>query len=137
MYPVLALFSAMFIAGNALDHHGLTVLPVAVCLALVTAAVTWCETLVMRTGLQESSEGFINHSNLGTTVLPLSRIEQFQSRRIGLVDRVYAVSADGVGTPIQGLSQGQPVVWDDGESHDIVGVLNTRLAVLKADGASR
>lgn len=137
VYPVLTLFSAVFIAGNALDHDGLTLFPALVCLVLVAPAMSWCETRVMRTGLQESSEGFVNHGNLGSSVLPLRRIEQFQSRRIGLVDRVYAIGTDGVATPIQGLSQGQPVVWHDGESRDIVGVLNARLAVLKADGTSR
>jgi hypothetical protein len=135
MYPAIAVFGVVFVAGNAHDTGSFPVTLTGIYVVAALAVVAWCERVVVRTGLDECPEGFVNRSNFGARMLPLQDVEHFQSRRLRRVDRVYAVRRDGSATPIQGLTQGQPIVWDAGESRDIVGVLNERLDARRAAGA--
>ena len=103
-------------------------LPVAVvCAGFLGAAIIWGERVTIKTGLEESPAGFIDHRNFGSRRLTFEDIERFDHRKTLSVDRVYAVRRDGKGVPIQGLVQGRRMIWDGGETNDIVGVLNDRL----------
>lgn len=98
------------------------------CAGVVVAGVWWGERVIIKTGLEECPHGFIDRRNFGSRVLMFADIERFDHRKVLSVDRVFAVRADnGRGDPIQGLVQGRRVVWEGGETHDIVGVLNERL----------
>lgn len=98
--------------------------------------VGWCERVVVRTGLQECPEGFVNRSNFGSQLLRLPDVERLEGRETGTIDRVYAIRRDGSAAPIQGLAGGRPIVWDGGQSRDIVDVLNDRLDARRAVGTA-
>ena len=127
LYPAIVVLGVIFVLGNAHDTGSFPVTVTAIYVVAALILVGWCERVVVRTGLDECPEGFVNRSNFGGKVLRLQDVERFESRKTGTINRVYAVRRDGSSAPIQGLTQGQPIVWDGGESRDIVSVLNERL----------
>jgi hypothetical protein len=58
---------------------------------------------------------------------PWEDVVEFDHRRAGTWDRVFAKLADGRARVVPAVLQGQRVAWDGGETRDIVGVLNERL----------
>ena len=78
-------------------------------------------------GVQETSEGIVNRRLLATRHWSWAEIEEVKSVR----SRVFLVLRSGMAIPVIGIAQGYRVTWSNGETRDIVGVLNERL------GASR
>jgi hypothetical protein len=137
MYPAIVIFGAIFVVGSAHDSGSFPVTLAGIYVVAALVVVGWCERVVVRTGLQECPEGFVNRSNFGSQLLRLQDVARFESRKTVTIDRVYAVRRDGSAAPIQGLAEGQPIVWDGGESREIVGVLNERLEARRVAGAAR
>jgi hypothetical protein len=108
-------------------------LPVALVLVvLFSAVITWGEWRGVKQGLYESELGLTCVHFYGSLVLPWDEIAAFEHRKAGTWDRVYARLRDGRFRPLPTVLQGQRVVWDGGETRDIVGVLNERLAELRS-----
>ena len=59
-------------------------------------------------------------------------MDRFEHQRQGTHDIVYVRLTDGNRRRLTNLLQGQRVLWDGGETKDIVGVLNERLAEWRA-----
>lgn len=128
LYAYAAIGAAVTVLATAIDSKTFPVLVAAIGGAGFVAVVLWGERVVMKTGLEECPHGFIDHKNFGSRLLRLEDIQRFDHRRVLSVDRVYAVRVQGDrGDPIQGLIQGRRIVWDGGETDDIVDVLNARL----------
>jgi hypothetical protein len=138
-YVVYGCFAVVAVLGTARDNaHGCAncwseTQAAALFGALLVVAVVWGELVVIKTGLEECQAGFIDHHNFGSRVLRLQDIERFDHRKSGRLERVFAVREhDGKGIPIQGLFQGRRVAWQDGDTDDIVAVLNERLLARRA-----
>jgi hypothetical protein len=128
IYAYAALGVAATVLATAFDSHAFPVSVAAIGAAALVAVLIWGERVLTKTGLEECSQGFVDHTNLGSRLLLLQDIEHFDHRRVLSVDRVYAVRAPGNrGDPIQGLIQGRRIIWDGGETCDIVKELNARL----------
>jgi Bacterial PH domain len=111
-------------------------LPVAIVFAaLFMAVVAWGEMRGVKQGLYESEVGVRCVTFYGTCILPWADLVEFDHRRAGTWDRVYAKLADGEVKVLPAVFQGQRVVWDGGETRNIVGVLNDRLAEVRAANA--
>lgn len=96
--------------------------------AFLLAGIAWGERVSIKTGLEECPEGFIDRHNFGSRRLRLEEVARFESAKTLGVGRVYAVRrSDGKRVPVPGLTQGRLMVWDGGETHDIVSILNDRL----------
>ena len=139
LYAYAASGAGLGVLATAVESKTFPVLTAAIGGAGLVVVALWGESIVMKTGLEECPRGFVDHRNIGSRLLLLEDITRFDHRRLLSVDRVYAVRVQGSGgDPIQGLLQGRRVVWDGGETHDIVEVLNTRLEARRAaDGSSR
>jgi hypothetical protein len=134
LYVYLAAGGAVVVSLSGSD-----LVPVVVaCVVVFVAAVVWGERVTVKVGLEESPEGYIDRNNFGRRLLRFEDIDHFDHRRTLSVDRVFAVRpGTGKADPIQGLVQGRRIVWDGGETRDIVGVLNERLEARRAARASR
>jgi hypothetical protein len=113
-------------------RYGNPALPLAlVFVVLFAALIVWGERRGVRQGLYESELG-LTVVNLYTSYpLLWADVAGFDHRRTGTWDRVYAKRSDGRVRAVATVLQGQRVVWDDGETRDIVGVLNQRLAEVR------
>lgn len=120
---VAVIFVALLIAVGAWVAVAVTV----VATALV---VVWLiRGFARKWGLHESAEAITSITVIGSVEVPWNRIDRFKtegqqgrSRR-----RVRVFTKDGDKALLLGASQGRRVVWDGGETTDIVGVLNERL----------
>jgi hypothetical protein len=108
-------------------------LPVAIVFAvLFMAIVVWGETRGVKQGLYESEVGVSCVTFYSTYMLPWEDLVEFDHRRAGTWDRVYAKLTDGRFRVLPAVLQGQRVIWDGGETRNIVEVLNDRLAETQA-----
>jgi hypothetical protein len=98
----------------------------------------------VRTGLEERPDGFVDHGNFYKRFIALEDIERFEERPspIPKAARVVMVLREdhhvrfvvGRVKIAQGVWQHRKVVWDGGETRDVVAVLNERIgATVPAD----
>jgi hypothetical protein len=99
-------------------------------LGIVLVLVTvWANVLAVTAGVYEVEDGIVAMSLfLGSTHYDWTQLASFEHRRRGTHDFVYARLTDGNRRRLLNVLQGQRVVWDGGETRNIVGVLNERLA---------
>jgi hypothetical protein len=127
VYPVCVAAAGLCIFGYV--RYGNPSLPLALVFAvLFMAIIVWGERLGVKQGLYESEVGVTCVTFFGAYTLLWGDIVGFDHRRAGTWDRVYAKLADGRSRVLPVVLQGQRVVWDGGETRDIVAVLNGRLA---------
>ena len=86
-----------------------------------------------RGGLLETPEGIGNRRFLSTRHWSWSEIDEVRS--VG--SRVFLVLRSGDAIPLIGVAQGYRVTWSDGETRDVVSVLNERLAAWRAEREKR
>lgn len=90
--------------------------------------VLWMEKVTVRTGLEEVEDGYVYRHSFGSHHFRFDEVVHFEAGRMAFwrgTPAVHLVLRDGR-MRIEGLVQGRPTSWDDGETDDIVGVLNER-----------
>lgn len=97
---------------------------VGVCLVAVSL---WGNVLAEAAGVIEDDQGIVSRSLFSTRRYEWTQIACFEHNRFGTHDYVYARLADGSRHRLTNVLQGQRVVWNDGQTSDIV-TLNERLA---------
>ena len=128
MCVVLVLSAALLVAEHA----------VAVFFAISGVAAVWCVwSLVAQFstgGLYETDSDLAGRGWLpfGYRRQPWGDIERFADVR----KQVWAIRRDGSIWRVNGMVQGARIQWDDGESCEIVGVLNDRLAAWRSSHAN-
>lgn len=126
-YPVCIAGAGLCIFGYVrYDNPSLAIALVLV--VLFIAIIVWGEWMGVPAGIYESEEGLKCRWLYGSYVVPWTEIVGFNHRKSGTKDRVYAHKTNGRYRLLAGVLQGQRVVWDGGETRDIVAVLNERLA---------
>jgi hypothetical protein len=128
MYVILVLFCVVLIFGYRSEHDSVPLALPLTCGGALAAAAIWDRRIARNVGLEECDGGFVDHHSLGSRVIRLDDVERFDHRRRATFDQVFVVLRDGRAIPVQGLQEGQRVVWDGGETHHIVALLNERLA---------
>jgi hypothetical protein len=127
VYPVCIVAAAFCIVGYVRVNN--PTLPVALVLVVAfLAIIAWGERRGVKQGLYESETGLTCVHWFGSYVLPWPEVVEFDHRRAATWDRVYAKRTDGRLRLLASVLQGQRVVWEGGETRDIVGVLNERVA---------
>jgi hypothetical protein len=112
-----------------LDNHGAIPSP-AIAMALsgcLGAIWVWAERLWGRAGLYETDEGLKIVHSFGSTTVRWESIERFEASLRSPKGRVRMIGKNGASGLVVGTAQGSRIVWDDGETRDIVGELNRRL----------
>lgn len=121
MYVVCALSVILGIAEDAA--------PVFMAIIGVSCVVFfWTSAATLRLGgLRESPSGIANLRPVWLSIRyrrePWENILRFQSVK----SIVFVIVRDGTPWRLVGVAQGARTTWDDGETRDIVGVLNQRL----------
>ena len=100
---------------------------------LLAGILVWGERLVPRAGMYESADGLRVVHSLGSTTFPWGSIARFEHSSTVPRSQVLVVRHDGRRTPIIGTAQGSRITWGEGDTTDIVGVLNERLRMLRSD----
>jgi hypothetical protein len=121
-----------------LDSHG-GLSPVAIAIgwyAMVAALAVWGERLMTRAGLYESADGIKVVNSFGSTSCRWEFIARFEQSRKWPKSRVFVVVRNGAVIPIVGTAQGARIAWQDGDTNDIVGVLNERLDAWRSEHAA-
>lgn len=126
-YPWATLAAVAIALGSASEAGQFTPAPCIVASLILVGGVLWCEAGVARVGLEEVPGGFVVHTGFRARRLPLGRIDRFAALRSRAADRVFVMLNDGEAVRAPGLVQGQPTVWGENETTDIVTVLNRRL----------
>jgi hypothetical protein len=126
VYPICLTGTGLCIAGYlAYDNP---TLPFTIILAgLFLSVIGWGEWRGVTQGVYECESGLRCNTALHSYVLPWRELSEFTSRRVMTWDRVFAKQTNGRFKPIPTLLQGQRVIWADGETRNIVDVLNERL----------
>lgn len=88
----------------------------------------WANVVAVRSGVYERDDGITLRSLFGSTHYGWDDLDRFEHQRRGTHDIVYARLTDGSRRRLTNLLQGQRVLWDGGETRDIVSVLHERLA---------
>jgi hypothetical protein len=101
----------------------------AVCVAM---AAVWVNVIAVRGGLYESDEGIVLKLLFRSEGYRWDDVDQFEHRLIGTHDYVYVGLVDGSRRRVINMLQGLCVIWDGGETKDIVAVLSERLADRRA-----
>lgn len=101
-------------------------------LASVVVIAAWMERLFRRGGIRETDAGLSIMAGWRSKTIRWEHIAAFRQSRTVPRSRVLIIGMNGAVEPIVGTSQGARVRWRDGETHDIVGVLNTRLEEWRA-----
>jgi hypothetical protein len=101
----------------------------AVCVAM---AAVWVNVIAVRGGLYESDEGIVLKLLFRSEGYRWDDVDQFEHRLIGTHDYVYVRLVDGSRRRVINMLQGLCVIWDGGETKDIVAVLSERLADRRA-----
>lgn len=117
--------------GSLFDNQS-HISPVAIAIPAFTflcLVAVWGERLMVRGGMYESAAGLKVVNGFGTTLLPWDSITRFERSPAWPTSRVLVVRATGRRTAIVGTAQGARITWDGGETRDIVGELNGRLAL--------
>ena len=89
--------------------------------------VVWANVIAVTAGVYEDENGIVTRALFGATRYEWIQLAGFEHARSGTHDYVYARLIDGRRRRLAVL-QGQRVLWDDGETKDIVAVLCARLA---------
>jgi hypothetical protein len=113
------------------SHHTNWILMIALGVFLIAMAL-WANVLAATAGVHEEESGILLRSLVNTSRYEWNQLTGFCDARKGTHDYVYAELADGSRRRLTNVLQGQRVVWDGGETRDIVGVLNERLAEWRA-----
>lgn len=93
----------------------------------------WANVVAVKGGVYEKDDGITLRSLFSSTHLGWGDLDRFEHQRRGTHDFVYARLTDGSRRRLTNLLQGQRVLWDDGQTNDIVSVLSERLAKWRAD----
>lgn len=99
------------------------------CLAGIAA---WTEWLMPLTGVYESAEGLRFVHSLGSETFRWDSIARFEHSPTRPRSQVLVVGHDGRRRRPIGTAQGSRIRWDDGETDDIVGVLNECLRLWRS-----
>jgi hypothetical protein len=92
----------------------------------------WANVVAVRGGVYEGDDGITLRSFFGSTHYGWGDLDRFEHQRRGTHDIVYARLTDGSRRRLTNLLQGQRVLWDGGQTNDIVAVLSERLAERRA-----
>jgi hypothetical protein len=95
---------------------------------LFLAVIVWGELRGVKQGIHESDTGLTCVTMYGARLVGWREVATFEHRQTGTWDRVFARGHDGRARVLPSVLQGQRIVWSDGETRDIVGILNGRLA---------
>jgi hypothetical protein len=136
-YPAWLLLSGILAAGSHHDHGSVSLFVWVFCPIVLVALLLWCERIAVKSGLVEQEDGLLNLHPYGRRLVRWTDLDRFDHRKRGTKDRVYAVEGGGRWIPLIGIEEGPRVIWDGGESRDIVGVLNARLEARRAAGTAR
>ncbi len=124
----IAVFGAVawlvFVLGSA--KHDWTVVVLLGIWVLIVAV--WANFLAVTAGLYEDESGILIRSLFQSTRYEWTQLAGFEHARSGTHDYVYARLTDGRRHRLTNVLQGQRVLWDDGQTKDIVAVLCARLA---------
>jgi hypothetical protein len=88
----------------------------------------WANVVAVKGGVYEVDDGITLRSLFSSTHYEWGDLERFEHQRRGTHDFVYARLTDGSRRRLANLLQGQRVLWDGGQTNDIVAVLSERLA---------
>jgi len=102
---------------------------VGACLGVIAV---WANALAISAGVHEDEDGIVSRSLFGAKRYEWSDLAGFDHNRRGNHDYVYARLADGSQHRLTNVLQGQRVVWDEGQTKDIVAILSERLAQRRA-----
>jgi Bacterial PH domain len=92
----------------------------------------WANVVAVKGGVYEGDDGITLRSFFGSTQFRWGDLDRFEHQRRGTHDIVYARLTDGSRRRLTNLLQGQRVLWDGGQTNDIVAVLSERLAERRA-----
>jgi hypothetical protein len=92
----------------------------------------WANVGAAKGGLYESDEGIALRLLFKNVEYGWGEVEAFGHQRRGTHDLVYVRLSDGSRRLVMNVLQGQRVIWDGGETRDIVGVLSERMADRRA-----
>lgn len=104
-------------------------------IGVAAVATVWQALAAIKTGgLFETVDGIVNRQLLGVGYRRLAwgEIATFRAVRT----RVFAVRRSGAPVALVGVAQGARTTWDEGETRDIVAVLNQRLKAHRASTGS-
>src|SRR5438067_1456098 len=118
-YPIALGFSG-WLWFEAVVNHQLSWPVSAVFTCGFLGLIAWGERMVIKTGLYENEQGIVYRNAYGARLLPWDELERFDHRRLGTKDRVLAIMRNGHVLPLTGMLQGQRVIWDSGETQDVV-----------------
>ena len=113
---------AVVIAASKSDLPALGALGV-----LLVALLIFMNTTLLKTGVYEDRDGITVKGVLGSTHFKWDELAGFDHKLVGVRDLVFAVPTAGGFLRLSNLLQGQRVIWEDGETEDILGVLTERL----------
>lgn len=128
---------ALIVLGSLLDNQsGLSAPVIAIpYYAVLALIVVWSERALPRAGMYESAEGIRIVRLGGSVTLRWELIARFEHSDRRPRSRVLVVANNGQVVPIVGTAQGARIVWNGGETRDIVGVLNERLLTWRSQQA--
>jgi hypothetical protein len=92
----------------------------------------WANVVAVKGGVYEKDDGITLRSLFSSAHLGWGDLDRFEHQRRGTHDFVYARLTDGSRRRVPEALQGQRVIWDGGETRDIVGVLNGRITQWRA-----
>jgi hypothetical protein len=120
-------WAAIWLVLALASHVGwLVVALLGVCLLGIAI---WANVVAVTAGVYEGADEVVIRSMLGTrTRVKWNEVEAFEHERRGTHDYVYLRLTDGSRRRLLNMLQGQTVMWSDGQTRDIVGRLNERLA---------
>jgi hypothetical protein len=98
----------------------------------VCVAAAWVNVIAVKGGLYENDEGIVLKFLFRSLEYRWDDVDQFEHRLMGTHDYVYVRLVDGSCRRVINMLQGLRVIWDGGETKDIVGVLSQRLADRRA-----
>lgn len=87
--------------------------------------------LVVKSGVIENHNGITAKGAFTTVYFEWSTISGFNHARAGSRDLVFVTLKDGRTRRLPNVLQGQRVVWEDGQTDDILGVLSEQLAIAR------
>jgi hypothetical protein len=124
-YPLIAVAYAGLIVA-AIDDQATSWPVVAIFGVAVSLIVLWVERVGTRIGVYERTDGLFCRTAVGSYLLPWASVDGFEAEHVLTHRYVYARRRSG-GRVRLPVAQGANVVWHDGATRDIVGVLNERL----------
>ncbi len=126
--------SALLVIPVSLDNRsGAPALAITVPYVTVLGVLfVWAERRFPKAGMFETDEGLRVVRLIGSADLRWDLIAGFEASQRPPRSRVLVVAKSGRRVPIVGTAQGARIAWDGGDTRDIVGVLNERLATWRA-----